>query len=282
MSAGTAPRQDSAPAAESIADSRNELRLRIVSASVLAPIALGAVYLGGWVFFGLVTVAAAVMVWEWDRMCGGTNGVTLGLATIVLAAILILAGLAAYLPAILAAMVGSICVWAAARLVGARSSVWKSFGVIYVGVPSVALLVLSARTGDGTVLVFWLLAAVWATDIGAYAAGRSIGGPKLAPKISPNKTWAGLAGGMLSAAAASAAFAAALDWQPFWIWPAAGLVLAVAAQAGDLFESHAKRRFGVKDSSRVIPGHGGVLDRLDGLLAVAPLVAVLTFGLGVS
>src|SRR5215468_347717 len=112
---------------------------------------------------------------------------------------------------------------------------------------------------DGRVAVFWLLGIVWATDIGAYAAGRALGGPRLAPRVSPNKTWAGLAGGVVGAALAGAAVAAAGS-APVGGLALAGGVLAVVAQAGDLGESLAKRRFGVKDTGTLIPGHGGLLD----------------------
>jgi phosphatidate cytidylyltransferase len=144
-----------------------------------------------------------------------------------------------------------------------------AWGFVYIVVPAFALLVLSwAWYG----LVLWAMLVTWATDIGAYAAGRSIGGPKLAPAISPNKTWAGLAGGVVAAALVGW-LAAGLDWLPLgapFLW--LGAPMAVAAQLGDLYESWEKRRAGVKDSGSILPGHGGVLDRVDGLLPVVLLV----------
>ena len=127
-------------------------------------------------------------------------------------------------------------------------------------------------------MVLWILAVVWSVDIGAYFAGRGFGGPKLAPAISPNKTWAGLFGG---AAAAGAVSAAAVPWlgRPLIIMVLFGIILAVISQAGDLLESWCKRRFGVKDSSHIIPGHGGILDRVDGLLAVLPFTFVYFWAL---
>jgi phosphatidate cytidylyltransferase len=133
-------------------------------------------------------------------------------------------------------------------------------------------LITIREQGRGPLL--WVLFLVWATDSGAYFAGRAIGGPKLAPRISPKKTWAGLAGGMLAAALVGWAMQNGV-MPGAWRLAAASAALAVVAQAGDLAESGLKRYFGVKDSSQLIPGHGGVLDRLDGLLAVAPAVAVL-------
>ncbi|MCH7931170.1 MAG: CDP-archaeol synthase, partial [Proteobacteria bacterium] len=128
----------------------------------------------------------------------------------------------------------------------------------------------------GRETVFWLFAVVWATDVGAYFAGRGVGGPKLLPRISPGKTWAGLVGGVVCAALVGAAAAALLDLPSHAPLILVSALLAVVAQAGDLFESMVKRRFKAKDSGTLIPGHGGVLDRLDGLLAAAPVVAVIT------
>jgi phosphatidate cytidylyltransferase len=122
-------------------------------------------------------------------------------------------------------------------------------------------------------LVFWLMLVTWSTDIFAYFAGRSIGGPKLAPRISPNKTWAGLFGGMAGAAVVGALAAWQFGLDPVFLY--AGAPLAFLAQMGDLYESRVKRRLGVKDSGSLLPGHGGVLDRADGLLPVAPATLIL-------
>jgi len=151
-------------------------------------------------------------------------------------------------------------------------------GAGYVACAMVAVLWLRQAPGIGFATVLWIVAIVVATDVGAYFAGRGIGGPKLAPRISPSKTWAGLIGGVVCAGFSSAAV--------LWLTDAAGSVwtvvfgglLAVVAQSGDLLESAVKRHFGVKDSGSLIPGHGGVLDRLDGFLTVAPMVALVTWG----
>ncbi|WP_354291065.1 phosphatidate cytidylyltransferase [Sphingomonas sp. PvP055] len=147
-----------------------------------------------------------------------------------------------------------------------------AFGAVYVCLPILALLLIRGQ-GDGILLTVWALALVWACDIGAYFAGRTIGGPKLAPKVSPNKTWAGLAGGVVLATI----FAGILQARyglPLRLTVATPF-LAVLAQGGDLYESWLKRRAGVKDSGTLLPGHGGVLDRLDGLVPVAPIAALL-------
>lgn len=149
---------------------------------------------------------------------------------------------------------------------------WRPLGLVYATVPSVALIWLRLETGS-VWLVLGLLLVVWATDICAYFAGRLIGGPKLAPRWSPNKTWAGL-GGAMAGAAAVAAFMGSQGLWSAGAWPWAAL-LAVVAQAGDLAESAMKRHFGVKDSGSLIPGHGGLMDRVDGLVTAAPLFALL-------
>ncbi|MEL6874641.1 MAG: phosphatidate cytidylyltransferase [Pseudomonadota bacterium] len=145
-------------------------------------------------------------------------------------------------------------------------------GVIYAGLPALAVLYLRG-TENGLLLVFWTLAIVWATDVGAYFAGRAIGGPKLAPRFSPNKTWAGLIGGMLVALLFS--FALHAWWQLPFRLVLLSMPLAILAQMGDLFESWLKRTAGAKDSGTIFPGHGGVMDRLDGLIPVAPVVAAI-------
>ncbi|MEW5728019.1 MAG: phosphatidate cytidylyltransferase, partial [Pseudomonadota bacterium] len=165
---------------------------------------------------------------------------------------------------------------------GERAHLWAGLGALYVGLPSVALVWLRGDPEVGRETVFWLLLLVWATDTGAYAFGRLIGGPKLMPAVSPKKTWAGLVGGMICAGAVGLAVAAAVP-----LPNAAGLavgsaMLAVVAQAGDLLESWVKRRFGVKDSSSIIPGHGGVLDRVDGLLAAGAAVALGSWSSGAA
>lgn len=155
---------------------------------------------------------------------------------------------------------------------------WHGIGVLYIGVPCVALAALQGRAPHGSTLVLGLFLIIWATDTGALVFGRLIGGAKLAPVISPAKTWAGTIGGSISGALVYALYIAVLGFNV-----AAGLVFALAfsivAHAGDLLESRVKRHFGAKDSGGMIPGHGGVLDRIDSMLAAAPVMALLVFGL---
>jgi phosphatidate cytidylyltransferase len=256
---------------------KDPLRMRVLSALVLAPLPIAAIWFG-WPWLPLLTAAAAaVMAWEWGRLCRGGN---FGRAGIVLVAVVLVAVAAASLAstglALGTAVAGAGLVLWAARETKDADPQWTAFGAIWVALPCVCLLWLARDGLAGRPTLLWLLAVVWATDIGAYAVGRTFGGPRLAPRWSPRKTWTGLAGGIVCAALTGWATAAWLG-----ISPAAPLVgvsagLAIVEQFGDLAESAAKRRFGVKDSSGLIPGHGGLLDRLDGLLAVIPVVALLT------
>ena len=231
------------------------------------PLALGAVWFGGFWIYLLVLLAAWLMAWEWSR-------VSFGAPDVVFAAPAVLGAAAAAL-ALLSwsswpvAFGAAVCLAAAAGVLGllrGRPFHWALVGGFYVVLPCFALLWLREGQAAGRTIVIWILLAVWATDIGAYFAGRSIGGPKLAPRVSPNKTWAGLIGGMAAAGLVSAAVAYATGLTTQAGLALAGVVLAVVAQAGDLAESAWKRHFGVKDSGSLIPGHGGILDRVDGLL----------------
>ena len=247
------------------------LLTRAASAVVLGLPVLLAAYLGSPVFELMIAVAAAVLAWEWFHLCGDGLPRTLGyaLAAVLLIAVAAAAGLG------IRQAVGALVVGTVALLLVSRGQPWLSGGTIYLGLPCVALIWLRNDGSAGREVVFWLMIVVWAADTGAYIAGRLIGGPRLAPRVSPNKTWAGLAGGVGLAAATSAGFAGA-SGQPSLFAPAAvGAVMGFAAQAGDLAESWVKRKFGVKDTSKLIPGHGGLLDRVDGLLMVVLVVALI-------
>ena len=252
------------------------LRLRVLSALALAPLPLAAIWLGGPFLPILTVLAAIVMAWEWSRLCG--SGMTLvGAVTL---AVLAAAFAGIWLGAVLAAA-GAVVVWAVESRRPGSAPLWTAAGSLWVGLPCIILLwlVQSGSAGRGT--LFWVFAVVWATDIGAYAVGRQLGGPLLAPRWSPRKTWAGLIGGIVCAALAGWATAGLLGAASVLPLVMVSAALAIVEQFGDLAESVAKRRFGVKDASSLIPGHGGLLDRLDGLLAVIPAVALLTlFGGG--
>ena len=253
---------------------------RIISAAVLAPLILLDIYVGGLWFDLLMVLAAALMGWEWARMCGeGRLGPGGFVAIAALIGVPTAFALGASQHALVELLLGALLVGGVTAFTRPKQVFWLVPGTLYIGLASLALLWLRNVPEEGRDLVFWLLAVVWATDIGAYFAGRGIGGPKLAPAISPNKTWAGLIGGML-AAGLIGVLAAGLLGREAMLLVVGGMVLAVIAQGGDLLESWCKRRFGVKDSSHIIPGHGGILDRVDGLLAVFPVAFLYFWAVG--
>jgi phosphatidate cytidylyltransferase len=250
---------------------------RILSGLLLAPLPIAAIWFGSPWLPLLTAAAAAIMAWEWGWLTRRGATAQIVLVAVVLACVAAAALWAAPFAIVLAAAGAGLVFWTARGASGSAASggeaKWAAAGALWVALPSIALLWL-AHSGRATLL--WILAVVWATDIGAYAVGRSIGGPRLAPRWSPQKTWSGLFGGMLSAAFAGWATACVLGIAPAFPLVATSATLAIVEQFGDLAESAAKRRFGAKDTSGLIPGHGGLLDRLDGLLAVIPAVALLT------
>ena len=246
----------------------SNLRLRIASAAILAPLALGAVWVGGVWFLLVVWGAMGLLALEWATMSAPETPIRAGVVMALMllgAAVAVKAGY--FRSAWLAVALGAAVVWAVA-MVWRRDDgpVHEAFGVVYLGAPMVSLLWLrSGPAGwDWTVM---LLASTWSADIGAYAGGSLIGGPKLWPRISPKKTWSGFAVGIACAMAAAEAASLLTHGGPAPSWAAlAGLVVGLATMAGDLLESMLKRGFGVKDSGSLIPGHGGLLDRVDGLM----------------
>lgn len=247
---------------------RSDLATRTVIGILLIGVAVAAMKLGGFAFWLLAVCVAIGMAGEWARLFGADRKATRLLQFALSVPLAIMSPLAAG-PDFFAL---GLLFGAAFFVVIISRHVALAAGVLYAGLPALAL-VLVRHQHDGFLLTLWMLALVWACDVGAYFAGRTIGGPRLAPTISPNKTWAGLAGGVTCAGI----FGFAMHgWfgLPLRLTLATPL-LAVLAQGGDLFESGLKRRAGVKDSGTILPGHGGLLDRLDGLVPVAPLAACL-------
>lgn len=253
---------------------RDTLALRIASAATLAPLALFASWTGGPMFAGLIAFLCVLMAFEWARMIEGeeTSMVfyALGAAS---AAALTLAAAGLYPVAFLAAAAGAAGAYAGSK----RRRAWSAFGAAFFIAPAIALLWLREENEAGGGLTLLLFAIVWAADTGGYAGGRLVGGPKLSPSISPAKTWAGAAGGLIfGALAAAAAAPLLLGWPADAFALAVGGGLGVASIVGDMAESAIKRRFGIKDMSGFIPGHGGVLDRLDGMIfATSAMTAAL-------
>ncbi|HWK94235.1 MAG TPA: phosphatidate cytidylyltransferase [Pseudolabrys sp.] len=269
-----------APPADASARKPSNLLLRVVSAAVMAPLAVGAAYVGGWVFAGFWVLAALAVLWEWIGLVAGRDHrLMLGSCggAIVLAAVLAWTDhpVAAVLLMALGALAASIFVARAQR-------VWISAGIGYAGSMMLAPIVLRGEDFLGFIAIVLLFAIVWTTDVLAYFTGRAFGGPKLMPAVSPKKTWSGAVGGTIGAIAAACAVAALFGGFNIVAIAAVAFVLSVVSQAGDLFESHIKRRFNAKDASQLIPGHGGVMDRLDGFWAaviVAVVIGVVRGGL---
>jgi phosphatidate cytidylyltransferase len=260
------------PPAASEQGSRN-LVMRVVAALVLAPVAIALAYVGGVAWSLLVTLAAIGLFVEWLMITGLVREhrvLVPGIAALLLAGLCLIAGRP---DAALAVIV--VGVVAVALLSGAQRS-WAVAGLLYAAAAELASVLVRHDTAKGFAALMFVLLVVWVTDIGGYFAGRSIGGPKLWVRVSPKKTWAGAIGGFVASLLVAAGFAA-FEIGTTGPLLALGAVLSVASQLGDLFESAVKRHFGVKDSSHIIPGHGGVLDRLDGFVAAVIVAAILGF-----
>lgn len=252
-----------------------DMARRVVSALLLAPLALACTWAGGWIFAAMLAIAAVAMALEVSHLIYRSTGVRDALG-LILAVLLAIAFAAAGLPSAGLAVAAGIMAFAlAGRLWRQRSAGQALIAYPYLVLPFVALIWLRNDPSYGLEAVFWLLVMVWAIDSFAYFAGRTIGGPKLMPSISPKKTWAGLIGGMVGAVVAGVAAALMIGAGSPILLAVVSAGLAIVEQLGDFFESAMKRRAGLKDSGHLIPGHGGVLDRVDGLMAVTVAAALL-------
>ncbi len=257
-----------------VAAGRKELVTRIISSLILAPIAIGAAYAGDWIFGAFWLIAAIGVWWEWNALVSGPGNrllFVLGSTSLALALAIAEIGRMTRTPMLIVAL-GALGAGVFAR--GERRT-WTAGGLLYAGVILVAPVMLRRDPQLGMVAIFFLFAVVWATDVLGYFVGRALGGPKLVPRISPNKTWSGAIGGTLGAVLAGVAVARFAGLGNLFAVGLVAIVLSIAAQAGDLFESAVKRRFGAKDASQLIPGHGGFMDRLDGFAAAAAAAAVI-------
>jgi phosphatidate cytidylyltransferase len=263
---------EAAPAAASESNSRN-LLMRVVVAAVLIPLAVAIAYAGGWLWTALVTAAAIGLFVEWLAVVGLAGALALAIRGGVALA---LGGICFAVGRIDAALIVlAIGLVAIASTAPDRRS-WAAAGFCYAAAAEIASVLLRLDPVKGFAALMFVLIIVWVTDSGGYFAGRGIGGPKLWPSVSPKKTWAGAVGGFAASLAVACGFAA-FDLGRTVPLLISAAILSVASQLGDLFESAVKRRFGVKDSSHIIPGHGGLMDRLDGFVAAVVLAAVFGF-----
>ena len=248
--------------------------VRTLSAMVLVPLAISAAWIGGLFFAGLVLFILCCMAFEWFRPVEG-HGMGAMAITQMIGCVIIT--IAAYFGRWDIACV-SIGLGIPVMLVMAKGTAtsrrWAIAGLFYISLPALAFLWIRFGPDDGLYVLVWLFICVWAMDTGAYMAGKTIGGPKMLPAVSPNKTWAGLVGGVICAALAGGFFA-----QEVGLATGLGLfifsgIMGFWSQVGDLVESAFKRHFGIKDTSNLIPGHGGFMDRVDGIVFAAPLAAL--------
>jgi phosphatidate cytidylyltransferase len=256
----------------------SELALRVCSALVLVPLAIGIAYLGGWPFALFWGAAAMGVLWEWIALVARSDQRSVlltGGASLALAVALVATG--HLLAAVVVLAMGAI---GAASLALAERRIWVAGVIPYAGALALAPIVLRADDEDGFLAMIFLFAIVWATDIGAYFVGRALGGPKLVPQVSPNKTWAGALGGLIASVVVAVAVAKVAALTALFALAMLAVVLSVFAQGGDLFESFLKRRFHAKDSIRLIPGHGGLMDRLDGFVSASAAAALIGLARG--
>ncbi len=261
------------PATSETAKGSSNLYMRVVAALVLAPLTIAIAWIGGWPWACIVIAAAALLYFEWLMIVGASGNrfaVATGIAVLAIAGILVMTRSTDLALGVLAAGVAI----AAAVARGKRG--WVASGLVYAAAALIAAIVVRRDADFGFVALMFVLLIVWVTDIGGYFAGRGIGGPKLWPRVSPKKTWAGAIGGLVLSLVIAAVFAW-LGYGKMLPLLLLGTVLSIVSQFGDLFESAVKRRFDVKDSSHIIPGHGGLLDRLDGFVAAIVLAALIGF-----
>ena len=263
---------EAAPAAPAEQGSSN-LLMRVLATAVLAPLAIAIAWFGGWLWALLVISATIGLYVEWLLIVGLARewrAIVPGVAGLLIAGICLIAGRLD--GALIALAIGLLAV----ALLSPERRNWSAAGFFYAAAAEVASVLVRQDPVSGFAALFFVLLVVWAADIGGYFAGRGIGGPKLWPRVSPKKTWAGAIGGFSGSLAVAGAFAAAGGGKTGPLLALAAF-LSVISQLGDLFESAVKRRFGVKDSSQIIPGHGGLLDRLDGFVAAVVAAAILGF-----
>lgn len=243
-----------------------ELRLRIYSSIVMMAVVLTATVAGGLAFRVFSAAIGLLIFYEWSRMCRlGDNsfrGLAWGWLSVVATAVNLVLGA----DDLAVPLLGGAVITALLPAIFGRWNLWQAGGILYAGLSAVSLAGIRSDDLIGLKAMLYVFVTVWATDILAYFVGRAIGGPKLAPRISPGKTWSGALGGTAAGVVAGSALTL-VDFSSVPAWTLmVGLLLSVSSQAGDLFESYVKRRFGAKDSSHLIPGHGGVMDRVDGLV----------------
>lgn len=253
----------------------SNLQLRVISGIVMAVVVLGLTWLGGLPFRIFCALISAAVFYEWSRMARSVPATGLGLLPEAMIAVFVVALIAGFPAQILLLLVLAMTVAGAVLGVVRGKGQWDAAGLAYAGLSGLTLALLRDGDHSGLIAILFLFAVVWATDICAYFVGRSVGGPKLAPSISPGKTQSGALGGLVGGVVAGMAVAYAAGAPNLAVLGIVALVMSMLSQGGDLFESWVKRRHGAKDSGTLIPGHGGVMDRVDGLVVAALALYVI-------
>lgn len=270
--AGAHPADEKPSGSPSLAG-RSNLVLRIVSSLVLAPLAIAAAYFGGIAFTAFWAVAALAVLWEWDTLvCAHDRNAVLATGALAIAGAAALVALDRPGIAVILVALGFLSV---ATLASKARRVWCAAGLIYAAAVLIAPVLLRRDPALGFVAIVFLFVVVWLTDITAYFVGRAVGGPKLMSRVSPNKTWSGAIGGTVAGVIGGVAVAGQFGIAGLAATALVAFVLSVISQAGDLAESAIKRQFNAKDASQLIPGHGGLMDRLDGFVAAAAAGALI-------
>ena len=252
---------------------RSNLALRVVSSLVLAPLAIAAAWFGGAVFVGFWLIAALLVLWEWQTLvCGRDRNSVLTVGAAVLAGTAAVLTVGWFGIAIALVALGGFGI---AALASRARRGWCVAGLMYAAALLIAPVLLRRDEASGFAAILFLFVIVWLTDIAAYFAGRAIGGPKLMARVSPKKTWSGAIGGSIAGVVGGVLLARQFGTPDMAAMAVVALVLSAASQAGDLIEFAIKRRFNAKDSSQLIPGHGGLMDRLDGFVVAAVAGALI-------
>lgn len=269
-----------APDPETTISKNNKLLTRVISALVMLPIAIYVILSGGLPFFLLVNFLTILILSEWNGIVEQKPFSVL-VAVKVLCAVLLLLSLSWGSPYLIYTFISSaVSIITVAYLVKAKI-IWALIGFLYALIPSAAFLLINESYGG--VVILWMMILIWSMDTGAYFVGKNVGGPKMSPTISPNKTWSGLIGGAIAAVISGGLFGYYMNDVDILLFNDATILLilsgllALLSQVGDLAESAIKRTFAVKDSGSIIPGHGGVMDRIDGVLFVAPAVLMIAY-----
>ncbi len=259
---------------------KSNLLMRIISALVMLPIAIYIILNGGLIYFVLISLLTVLILFEWNGICENKSLSVVFWMQAICSILLMLQVIWGSPYIFLSSISSLVTIIAAAYLVNAKIG-WAVLGFTYAVVPSISFLLLYEDAGGEVVL--WMMIVIWSMDTGAYFAGKNIGGPKMSPKISPNKTWSGLIGGTITAMVTGYLYAYFVRDYNILLFESASILLilsglfAILSQLGDLAESALKRKFDVKDSGALIPGHGGIMDRVDGVLFVAPAVVLAVY-----